>query len=173
MLLLILLAGAGHAERSRGSFDFDWRFHLGNLTAAWTGASPSDPTYDDSTWRLLNVPHDFVIEGEFNISLDPNHGALARSTGWYRKNFTVPSDLEGSLVWLQFDGVYRSADIFVNGAFVTHHEEGYTSFIVYIHNGSEPLRYGAENVIAVFVDGTQSELWAYEGARIALRLCKS
>jgi hypothetical protein len=51
----------------------------------------------------------------------------------------------------------------VNGAFVAHHEEGYTSVIVYIHNASEPLRYGAENVMTVFVDGTQSELWAYEG----------
>jgi hypothetical protein len=75
----------------------------------------------------------------------------------------VPSDLEGHLIWLQFDGVYRAADFFVNGAFVAHHEEGYTSVIVYIHNASEPLRYGAENVMTVFVDGTQSELWAYEG----------
>jgi beta-galactosidase/beta-glucuronidase len=88
---------------------------------------------------------------------------VSPGSAWYRKHFTVPSDLEGHLIWLQFDGVYRAADFFVNGAFVAHHEEGYTSVIVNIHNASEPLRYGAENVMTVFVDGTQSELWAYEG----------
>jgi hypothetical protein len=59
------------------------------------------------------------------------------------------------------------ADIYINGAFVQHHEEGYTSFPVYLHNATAPLVWGGgPNVLAVYVDATQSELWCYEvGAR--------
>ena len=49
-----------------------------------------------------------------------------------------------------------------------HHTEGYTSWHAYLHNASVPLHYGdgEENVISIFVDATQSELWAYEGGGI-------
>jgi beta-galactosidase len=79
----------------------------------------------------------------------------------------VPSSAQGLLVWLTFDGVFRSCDVYLNGAFVMHHEEGYTSFHAYIHNASAPLLFGdTDNVIAVYVDASDHELWAYEGAGI-------
>lgn len=129
--------------------------------------SPCDPAFNDSAWRRVNVPHDSAIEGEFNPSVDPSKGALAKNVSWYRKHFTVDSALEGSLIWLTFDGVFRAADVYVNGAFVAHHEEGYTAFVVYLHNASAPLHFGGgDNVVALFVDGTVSELWCYEGQGI-------
>lgn len=151
-----------------------------NLTAnGWVGGArsgqdlcpsnlPCSPAYDDSPWRTLNVPHDYIVEQNFTRSVDPKYGALPRNTSWYRKHFYLNSSYENQLVWLTFDGVFRAADIYINGAFVKHHEEGYTSFHVYLHNASVPLYYGNSqpNILAVYVDPTQSELWSWEGGGI-------
>lgn len=129
---------------------------------------PCEPSYDDSSWAERTVPHDFVIEGTVDPNLNPNHGALATNVSWYRRKFTLPESAADQLVWLSFDGVYRNADVYVNGALVKHHTEAYTSFHAYLHNASAGLKFGPgeSNVVAVFVDATQSELWAYEGGGI-------
>ena len=66
-------------------------------------------------------------------------------------------------MYLTFDGAYRAADVYVNGALAKHHDEGYTSFVVWLHNASEagPLKFGpgGKNVVSVFLDATTSELW--------------
>jgi beta-galactosidase len=109
-----------------------------------------------------------VIEGTVDPKLNPNHGALATNVSWYRKEFELPTSAADSLVWLTFDGVFRNADVYINGAFVKHHIEGYTSWTAYIHNASKALKFGEgqKNVVAVFVDATQPELWCYEGGGI-------
>jgi hypothetical protein len=146
----------------------DW---IGGSRAAAPGPAPVEcaagdpcqPSYDDSAWRRLNVPHDYGVEGAFDPALEPGKGCLPKNTSWYRKTFSLPPFAADGLVSLQFDGVFRAADVFVNGAWVAHHEEGYTSFVVWLHNASAPLVFGSgENVLAVFVDATQPELWSYE-----------
>jgi beta-galactosidase len=139
-----------------------------NPTQTCDPASPCARSYDDSAWRTLTVPHDFIIEGTFDPALDPSHGALPRNTSWYRKTFSLPASAADGLVYLTFDGVFRAADIYINGAFVMHHEEGYTSFHAYLHNASVPLDFGpgSANVLAVYVDATQLELWCAEGGGI-------
>jgi beta-galactosidase len=129
---------------------------------------PCSPTFNDSSWRALSVPHDYGIEGVFDPSLDPNKGALPKNVSWYRKSFTLGASASNSLVYLQFDGVFRAADIFFNGMYVQHHEEGYTSFIVWLHNASAPLHTDGvtPNVVSLFVDGREPELWSYEGMGI-------
>lgn len=113
----------------------------------------------DADWRSLNVPHDFVIEGTFAANATENHGFLPFDNGWYRKSFEVPSAAEGKLVYLDFDGVYRAADFWLNGVWVGHHESGYAPFRWYIHNitgaklNSGP---GAKNVPSVHVDALHS-----------------
>ena len=136
-----------------------------NVTCA-----PTDPCaegYNDGAWRTVRVPHDYGVEAAFNASLPVNKGALPKNSSWYRNTFALPPDA-GALVYLEFDGVFRAADVFLNGQFVLHHEEGYTPFIVWLHNASAPVRRGAgaPNVLAVFVDGTAPELWSYEGMGI-------
>ena len=131
--------------------------------------APTDPcavAYDDASWRSLRVPHDYGVEAAFDPALPAGKGALPKNTSWYRKTFTVPQAAQGSLIYLTFDGVFRAADVFLNGAFLLHHEEGYTSWTAWLHNASAPLLYGAPNVLAVFVDGTSPELWSYEGMGI-------
>jgi len=115
-------------------------------------------------WRTVTVPHDYIIEGDYDSKLPASKGALARNTSWYRRHFTLSSDLEGSLIWITFEGAFRAADVYINGGFVRHHEEGYTSFTSYIHNASSVLNFGgADNVLAVHLDATASELWCQEG----------
>jgi hypothetical protein len=89
---------------------------------------PCSPDFDDSSWRTVTVPHDFVIEGSVDPELDPNHGSLATNVSWYRREFELPISAQEQLVWITFDGVFRNADVYVNGALVRHHTEGYTSW---------------------------------------------
>ena len=71
--------------RDRQCFDKNWRFYLGD------SANMAQPDFDDSSWRLLDVPHDWAIEGDFYVS-NPSGaggGALPGGIGWYRKHFTI------------------------------------------------------------------------------------
>ena len=134
-----------------------------NVTCA--AADPCAEDFDDSAWRTVRVPHDYGIESPFNSSLPVNKGALPKNSSWYRNDFSLPADAD-ALVYLEFDGVFRAADVFLNGVFVLHHEEGYTPFIVWLHNATAPVRRAGPNTLAVFVDGTAPELWSYEGMGI-------
>lgn len=88
----------------------------------------------------------------------------------YRKHFTVDASLEGKLLSLLFDGVYRNSDMWLNGVFLGHHTSGYTSFRWFIHNLTSPdapgkpvIVYGGDNVLAVRVDALSAqEGWFYE-----------
>ena len=64
LLLFLVLGGCTSAERvtdnRRQDFTADWTFHLGDDSAA------SRPDYDDTAWRILHLPHDWAIEGEFS-----------------------------------------------------------------------------------------------------------
>jgi len=111
--------------------------------------------FDDSDWRDVTLPHDYVDEGApCELCGDRNHGYLPFNISYYRKTFTVPVDWMGQPVWLDFDGIYRSSDIWLNNVWVGHWESGYAPGRFYLHNvtgGS--LFWGADNVIVVRTDG--------------------
>ena len=144
-------------------------------SAPCTDASkPCSQAFDDSAWRTVNTPHDFIVEGVADQNADRGHGYLPFNKSWYRKTFTVPSAAQGQLVWLDFDGVYKNSDMWLNGIYLGHFTSGYVSFRYYLHNATAPnsttpvLNYGATtNVLAVFVDAESSqEGWFYEGGGI-------
>ena len=85
------------------------------------------------------------------------------SVAWYRRTFELPETDAGKRLWLEFDGVYRDCDVFVNGWFVGHHNSGYDSFRYDI---TDVANYGGKNIVAVKVDASQFEGWFYEGAGI-------
>jgi beta-galactosidase len=142
--------------------------------APCTDASqPCAKDFDDSAWRALNVPHDFIVEGVANPACDRGHGYLCFNKSWYRKTFTVDPAAQGKLVWLDFDGVYKNSQMWLNGAYLGHFVSGYVSFRYYLHNATFPnstapvLNYGAPNVLSVLVDAlTEQEGWFYEGGGI-------
>ena len=146
--------------RSRQRFDFDWRFHRGDVPDA------QRPDLDDSAWRELNLPHDWSIE------LAPDKDAPAWGSGgwfpggigWYRKSFDWAADNSAHVVWIEFDGVYHNSDVWINGVHLGRRPYGYVSF----HYDLTPhLRSGARNVIAVRVDNSdQPNCRWYSGSGI-------
>jgi len=145
----------------RGSFNQDWRFHLGDV------ANGQDTGFDDAQWRQLDLPHDWSIEGEFseNAPSGTGGGALPGGLGWYRKTFTVPMTSKGNLVFIEFDGVYRNSEVWINGEYLGKRPYGYISFA---YDLTPHLIYGGgPNVIAVKVDNSQqpNSRW-YSGSGI-------
>ena len=142
-LVLVLCGLTTIQARQRQNFDADWLFMLGD------SAQMSQVDYSDSHWRRLDVPHDWAIEGDFYAG-NPSGaggGALPGGVGWYRKHFSI-SKIEK--VFLEFDGVYMNATVYVNGQEVGFRPYGYSSFeydvTPYVHEG--------ENVVAVRVDNS-------------------
>ncbi len=177
---LVSAATAGDAPavaRERLLLDFGWKFHLGNewgngqsLAKSGSGIGPASIAFSDASWRSLDLPHDWAVELPFDPRADAGHGFKAlggafpqNSVAWYRRTFTLPAAATGRRLWLEFDGVYRDATVFVNGWFVGHHESGYSGFRYDITDVAEP---GGRNVVAVRVDASESEGWFYEGAGI-------
>ena len=107
------------------SFNSGWSFTRGNPAGA------EQPGFDDGAWRTLDVPHDWMIEQEFQVSGNPLlalAGHLPGGTAWYRKSFEVPKLAPGQRVSLDFDGVQQVATVYVNGVQVGVHHHGYTAF---------------------------------------------
>ena len=126
-------------------FDFDWKFHLGNMPDAYT----SD--FDDVSWRLLDVPHDWSIEGTYHETengTDWQSGYLPGGIGWYRKSFDYDKQWDGKQISIMFDGVYMNSSVWINGHFLGKRPNGYLGFeydlTPYLKNG--------KNNIAVQVD---------------------
>ena len=154
-------SAAGGTIRQTQTFDFGWKFHLGDVAAAEKAA------FDDSTWRSLDLPHDWSIEGPYDekAPTGPSGGYLPTGIGWYRKSFLVPGDARSRRVTIQFDGVYEHSTVWINGHESGTRPYGYSSFVYdltpYLNSGSQP------NVIAVRVDNSQqpNSRW-YSGSGI-------
>lgn len=162
MAVFAILATARlHAqEHGRRDFDGAWRFHLGDAQGA------ESPAFDDTGWRALDLPHDWSIEGQFSETnpAGVGGGALPGGIGWYRKTFTVAKSDSGKLTFIDFDGVYRNSEVWINGESLGKRPYGYSSFRYEL---TPRLRYGAPNVIAVRVDNSQqpNSRW-YSGSGI-------
>jgi len=147
--------------RSRSSFNEGWKFHLGDVATAM------QPTFDDSQWRVLNLPHDWSIEADFSDKnpATPGGGALPGGTGWYRKSFKIPATEKSKLIYIEFDGVYRNSEVWINGKYLGKRPFGYSSFryelTSFLNYGDNP------NIIAVKADNSQqpNSRW-YSGSGI-------
>src|SRR5215831_12932669 len=160
LLLITLAARANPRPGKTVSFNKDWSFHLGDVPDG------QKPDLDDSQWRRLNLPHDWSIEGEFSEKnpASPGGGALPGGIGWYRKSFSIPASDQNKSVFVEFDGIYRNSEVWINGRYLGKRPYGYSSF----HYELTPhLNYGHNNVIAVKVDNSQqpNSRW-YSGSGI-------
>jgi beta-galactosidase len=151
----------GAGTRKTENFCKAWHFHLGDVQNGQT------PSFDDSQWRLLDLPHDWSIEGEFSKD-NPSGvggGALPGGMGWYRKTFTLPDADKEKLAFIQFDGVYRNSEVWINGHYLGKRPYGYSSFEYEL---TPFLKYGNDkNVLAVRVDNSEqpNSRW-YSGSGI-------
>ncbi len=168
------------SKRSLFNFNSSWKFHYGDIEehnintvhahfkrpeyvkAGNHGLAYT--TYDDSSWNIVDLPHDFVIErNEYDTTTPSCTGSFAKSIVWYRKTFLIPEEDRGSRIFIQFDGVYRNCEVWLNGNLAGRHVGGYMGFELEI---TELLKYGSSNSFAVKVDATDYEGWWYEGGGI-------
>jgi beta-galactosidase len=125
-------------------FDANWLFSRGDFASAMMRA------FDDSTWRQVNVPHDWSIEGPFSADYGSGNGYAPGGIGWYRKHFQLDQNQKGRVVTIEFDGVYDYSEVWINGQLVGGRPYGFSSFQFDI---TPYLKFGADdNVIAVRVD---------------------
>ncbi|MEY8351503.1 Ig-like domain-containing protein [Bacillus cereus] len=143
------------------SFNDDWKFNLGDVA----GAKEKD--FNDSEWRKLTLPHDWSIELDFNKDSKATHegGYLDGGTGWYRKNFVLPKEMEGKKISINFGGVYMDSYVYVNGKQIGNNPSGYTPFSFDITD--DVVCDGVtENVIAVKATNQQPSSRWYSGSGI-------
>ncbi len=145
--LLFTLKGFGQDGRTVADFDKGWHFNLGDIK------NGEKASLNDAGWRLLNLPHDWSIEGKFSQDnpATPEGGALPGGIGWYRKTFTVPASSKNKLVYIDFDGVYQKSDVWINGHHLGFRPNGYISFRYEL---TPYLNFGGKNTIAVKVDNS-------------------
>ena len=158
--------------------DLDWRFHLGDIDAplpnthvaaymankAGYARGAAKPNYDDSDWRMVELPHDWSVEGRFDPSNHMDAGFLPRGIGWYRRRVRLDVSDRGKYLAIRFDGVASHCIVYVNGHLLHRNFCGYTPFTIDI---SDIATFGDDlNVIALRVDATPMEGWWYEGAGI-------
>jgi beta-galactosidase len=151
----------GNTVRSVSSFDGGWLFQLGDPSGA-------DQTgFADGNWQPLSVPHDWSIEGPFDMNATTlgNGGYLPAGIGWYRKHFTLPASQQGQRIFVEFDGVMANSDVYINGTHLGKRPYGYVSFRYEI---TAQATFGTTaNVIAVRADNSAqpASRW-YAGAGI-------
>jgi beta-galactosidase len=128
-------------------FNSGWKFLLGDRKNAHRVNHP------DSTWKHVNLPHDWVISRPYKRGGEGWTGQNMQGffawdeVAWYRKEFVLP-DLAGKEVYVYFGGAYRNSTVYVNGAEAGGRAYGYSSFEL---NISHLVRKGA-NLIAVRLD---------------------
>lgn len=189
LILLLLFAITNVMAQEKISLDEDWKFHFGHAANVEKDFDYSKtallhksnvyattivhPKFVDSTWQKINVPHDWLVELPFvkseQVEMDshgykPVGGAYPEtSIGWYRKHFSVDKSKSNKRFEIQFDGIYRNAEIWLNGFYVG------TNFSGYVGNSydvSDYINFEGDNVLVIRVDATQYEGWFYEGAGI-------
>ena len=163
LLLILCLEAGGKTKREVLDFNQNWKFILADSTL-----NASAVVFDDSKWRTLNLPHDWSIESDFgkDFPASAGGGALPGGLGWYRKNFTLEkaNKLQPKKVFIEFDGVYRNSEVWINGTYLGKRPNGYISFRYEL---TPYLKFGSTNVIAVKVDNSKqpNSRW-YSGSGI-------
>ena len=138
----------------------NWHFHLNEPEV------PRRATPDYSSWRLVDLPHDWSIElprDAQNVSNDAG-GWFPMGVGWYQKSLALDPEWRGKKVFIEFEGVYMNARVWLNHHFLGRHPYGYTTFQLDL---TPYLDWEGENSLRVFVDNSHqlNSRW-YSGSGI-------
>ena len=162
------------AQRSERLLEKGWRFTREDQSQF------SSPTFNDSKWSRVVVPHDWAIYGPFSFDNDKQHLAITQDgqkeamehagrtgglpfvgTGWYRRSLEIPSDLGDRRVFLRFDGAMSHARVYVNGKEVGYWPYGYNTFAFDITFFVRP---GEANTLAIRLENKHESSRWYPGA---------
>ena len=158
--------------------DREWKFHLGDIpnqivnshSAVYISSKAGNVTgaggriWNDSDWRIVDLPHDYLAESDFSPENLLSHGYRTRSNSWYRKSFILDKSMENKQLLLCFEGTAVNAEFYFNGSLMARSFSAYTETVFDI---SERAYFdGRANVLAVHINGLETEGWWYEGAGI-------
>lgn len=193
LFLSCLLSLQAQSQRERILLDDGWQFAFGNASspasdfgcgteyfnyltkaASIHNAGPYSPKFDPKQWKAewtaVDLPHDWAVDLPFAAEASHSHGYKTvghqypeTSVGWYRKTIHIGEEDRGKHLWLQFDGIFRDARVWINGFYLGHEPSGYAT---QLYDISEYLNYGGDNLICVRADASLEEGWFYEGAGI-------
>ena len=191
ILMVWMAIACMNAQNVRETVRLDegWKFALGNaadpkkdfgcgteyfnyLTKANSihNEGPYVAKFDDSAWQEIRVPHDWVTTLPYANAASHSHGYKTvgykypeTSVGWYRKMINIPASDLGKHIALQFDGIFRNAQVWFNGFYMGTEPSGYAT---QVYDVTEYVNYGGDNLICVRADATLEEGWFYEGAGI-------
>ena len=189
MLILTVYRAQAQQVRETVLLDKGWKFSLGHagdpkkdfgcgteyfnyLTKASSihNEGPYSLKFDDTKWQDVQFPHDWVTTLPYAAEASHSHGYKTvgwkypeSSVGWYRKQFTIPATDLGKRLVLRFDGIFRSAQVWLNGFYMGTEPSGYAT---QVYDITPYVKYGKENLICVRADATLEEGWFYEGAGI-------
>lgn len=185
----LFLGVQAQSVRERICLDDSWQFAFGNASspaldfgcgteyfnyltkaASIHNEGPYSSKFDASSWKTVDLPHDWVVDLPYAAEASHSHGYKTvgykypeTSVGWYRKTISIPASDFGKHLYLQFDGIFRDARIWVNGFFLGEEPSGY---VTQVYDITDYLNYGGDNLVVVRVDATLEEGWFYEGAGI-------
>ena len=146
LLALAATAACGWAQPNSASLNGVWRFALADTPAAGeTLAHFYENDFAAADFRPIPVPSNWSLQG-FE---EPMYGKLKKkSEGFYLHRFQPQRAVSGKRVLLHFDGVWASAEVWLNGEPLGRHDSGFTAFAFDV-TGS--LRADRENLLAVRV----------------------
>ena len=177
------------SQRETLRLDEGWKFALGHagnpqkdfgcgteyfnyLTKANSihNEGPYATKFDDKAWQEVSIPHDWATTLPYAPEASHSHGYKTvgykypeTSVGWYRKTVHIPAGDLGKHLMLQFDGIFRNAQVWFNGFYMGTEPSGYAT---QVYDVTEYVNYGGDNLICVRADATLEEGWYYEGAGI-------
>lgn len=142
-------------EKSNISFDAYQLTKTGNITG------PASVSYDDHNWKIVNLPHDFVVCQDLDADQDNYNGYLKRPDCWYRKYFYLPKEAENKRIVLHFGGISGQSKIYMNGCLLKKSESSFCGIDLdisdYVHTEKNV------NVLAIYMDHQYPEGWWYQG----------
>ena len=177
------------SQRETLRLDEGWKFALGHagnpqkdfgcgteyfnyLTKANSihNEGPYATKFYDKAWQEVSIPHDWAATLPYAPEASHSHGYKTvgykypeTSVGWYRKTVHIPAGDLGKHLMLQFDGIFRNAQVWFNGFYMGTEPSGYAT---QVYDVTEYVNYGGDNLICVRADATLEEGWYYEGAGI-------
>ena len=106
--------------------------------------------YRKDKLKRVHLPHDAAVGRAFDYEQSSSaNGWIPLGAGVYPKHFALPADADGKRLLLEFEGVYRDAQVWVNGRYLGRHLNGYIGFE---HDITEPAVCGGDNVVTVTYD---------------------
>ena len=140
------------------NFNQGWRFRLGDAKDA------EAVSFDDSKWEVVCAPHTARLEPS-----EASGGRNYQGIVWYRKHFTVPSDMQGKDITVYFEAIMGKQDIYVNGNKVMSHLGGYLPIIINLTKLG--VKAGEKCLIAVKADNSDDKNYPPGKKQAALDFC--